>query len=71
MTKQAKAGAAKAHAAQSSGEAAAVWVPIEDLLPWAKNPRKNQPIADVAESIKKFGFAAPIIARAPTARRPR
>lgn len=37
---------------------------IRDLTPWAKNPRKNDPAVDaVAESIRRFGFASPILAR--------
>jgi hypothetical protein len=48
----------------SAAEAAAVWVPTEQLKPWAGNPRKNDPVvARVAESIKRFGFSAPIVAR--------
>lgn len=45
-------------------EAAAIWVPIGDLRPWPGNPRKNtDAIAKVAESIQRFGFGAPIVAR--------
>lgn len=45
-------------------ESAAVWVSIDELRPWDKNPRKNEKaIPKVVESIKRFGFAAPIIAR--------
>lgn len=45
-------------------EAAAVWVPISELSPWDRNPRKNDPaVKPVMESIKRFGFAAPIVAR--------
>ena len=45
-------------------EPAAVWLPIGDLKPWDKNPRKNDgAVASVAESIKRFGFGAPIVAR--------
>lgn len=45
-------------------EAAAEYVKIESLVPWAKNPRKNDPaVKEVAESIRRFGFGAPIIAR--------
>lgn len=37
---------------------------IRDLTPWAKNPRKNDPAVDaVADSIRRFGFASPILAR--------
>ncbi len=46
-------------------EAAAVWVPIAELRPWDKNPRLNEPaVAKVADSIKRFGFGSPILARA-------
>ena len=45
-------------------EPAAVWLPIGDLKPWDRNPRKNaDAVAGVADSIKRFGFGAPIIAR--------
>lgn len=41
------------------------WLPTGVLKPWAKNPRKNdgEPVDKVAESIKRFGFSAPIVAR--------
>lgn len=43
----------------------AVWFPTELLVPWKDNPRKNdgRPVEAVAQSIKRFGFASPIIAR--------
>jgi ParB-like chromosome segregation protein Spo0J len=45
-------------------EPAAVWVSIADLRPWAQNPRKNdEAVKPVMESIKRFGFASPILAR--------
>src|SRR5438445_500516 len=45
-------------------EPAARWVPIDSLRAWEKNPRHNEPaIARVAESIQRFGFGAPIVAR--------
>jgi len=45
-------------------EAAAEWVDIESLTPWADNPRNNETaVQSVAASIKRFGFASPIIAR--------
>ena len=45
-------------------EAAAVWMPIGELRPWADNPRDNAAaIPEVAKSIPRFGFASPIIAR--------
>lgn len=44
---------------------AAVWVPIASLKPWAANPRRNAQAVDaVARSIERFGFAAPVVARA-------
>ena len=43
---------------------AATWVDIETLIPWTKNPRINdQAVEHVKQSIKRFGFASPIIAR--------
>jgi DNA modification methylase len=48
----------------ASDEAAAVWMPIDDLMPWGKNPRVNdRAIPEVMASIRRFGFAAPIVAR--------
>jgi site-specific DNA-methyltransferase (adenine-specific) len=39
-------------------------VPVERLRPWMKNPRRNdRAVHEVAASIKRFGFGAPIIAR--------
>jgi DNA modification methylase len=48
--------------------AAAEWVSPADLKPWARNPRKHDDaaIAKVAESIRTFGFGAPIVARRAT-----
>lgn len=48
-----------------TGESAAEWVAIEALRPWKDNPRKNdgEPVRKVAESIQRFGFGAPILAR--------
>lgn len=47
-----------------SSQPAAVWLRIEDLKPWGKNPRKNsEAVAKVADSIQRFGFGAPILAR--------
>lgn len=43
---------------------AAEYVKIDELNEWENNPRKNDSAVDeVAESIKRFGFSAPIIAR--------
>lgn len=45
--------------------AAATWEAIDSLTPWAQNPRNNDDaVEQVAESIRRFGFAAPIVARA-------
>ena len=51
--------------AQKKAEAAATWTSVADLAPWEGNPRINdgEPVDAVADSIKRFGFAAPIIAR--------
>ena len=51
--------------ARPEPEAAAVWVPIDVLHPWKDNPRKNdgEPVRKVADSIRRFGFGAPILAR--------
>ncbi len=34
---------------------------IDDLIPYHNNPRKNQAIEKVADSIKEFGFQQPIV----------
>ena len=40
------------------------YVDIDDLKPWADNPRDNEEaVAEVARSIERFGFASPILAR--------
>jgi ParB-like chromosome segregation protein Spo0J len=45
-------------------EVAAEWVETSSLLPWANNPRINEfNVPRVVESIKRFGFGAPILAR--------
>lgn len=44
--------------------AEAEWVDIGTLTPWDKNPRKNDgAVKSVAESIKRFGWASPILVR--------
>lgn len=49
---------------ETPSEPAAVWVPLDDLRPWLGNPRKNSDaIKAVADSIRKFGFGAPLVAR--------
>ena len=43
---------------------AAVYMDIDSLVPWGDNPRDNDQAVDaVADSIKRFGFGAPIVAR--------
>lgn len=45
-------------------KAAAVYVSPSTLVGWSKNPRKNaDAVAGVVESIRRFGFGAPIVAR--------
>ena len=45
-------------------DSAAEWVGLDALRPWADNPRDNEAaVQTVADSIKRFGFASPIIAR--------
>lgn len=44
---------------------AAVWLDPKKLKPWGKNPRKNDTaVKSVADSMRRFGFGAPIVARA-------
>jgi ParB-like nuclease domain len=43
---------------------AAEWVEVDALLPWVKNPRKNDAVVDkIAASIREYGFGAPLIVR--------
>ena len=45
-------------------EAAAIWLDIQALKPWDKNPRINDSaVPGVMKSIERFGFSSPIIAR--------
>lgn len=45
--------------------AAAIWLSPDDLTPWERNPRLNDAtVARVVDSIQRFGFSAPIVARA-------
>lgn len=51
----------------SSDAPAASWEPITGLTPFAGNPRNNdRAIPVVADSIRRFGFGAPLVARAAT-----
>jgi hypothetical protein len=47
------------------GDAAATWVDIGKVHPWARNPRKitDRAVAKVVASIKIFGFSNPVVAR--------
>lgn len=46
------------------GMAAAEWVATSVLVPWSANPRENQEaVGPVVESIRRFGWGAPILAR--------
>lgn len=49
-------------------EPAAVMVPITSLVPWPGNPRRNDgaPVNAVVDSIRRFGFGSPILARRET-----
>lgn len=59
-----KTSASRARVSDEKDESAAVWVDIDSLTPWEKNPRINDAaVPKVADSIKRFGFASPIIAR--------
>lgn len=44
---------------------AAVMVPLAALTPWPDNPRHNDgaPVDAVVDSIRRFGFGAPVLAR--------
>jgi hypothetical protein len=57
--------AAKAVPVPQADDPAAVWVARSSLHAWSDNPRKNdgEPVRKVMESIRRFGFAAPIVAR--------
>lgn len=55
-----KAAAVRTPAKKHVGE----WTDITKIKPWARNPRKNDAaVPKVAESIKRFGFASPIVVR--------
>ena len=44
-------------------KSAALWIPTVELSAWQQNPRDNDhAVPEVVKSIKRFGFAAPIIA---------
>jgi ParB family chromosome partitioning protein len=40
------------------------WVDVGDLVPWEGNPRHNQmAVKDIMNSIERFGFSTPLVAR--------
>jgi len=50
---------------QATAKAAAVYVPLAELVPFAENPRKNEKaVAPVADSLIRFGWGPVITARA-------
>jgi hypothetical protein len=53
-------------ASASDVEAAAVWKDPAELHPWSKNPKPLEPknVREMTRSIRRFGFGAPIVARA-------
>ena len=49
---------------ETKRELAAEWTHISKICEWEENPRFNEAAIDaVADSIKKFGFSSPIVAR--------
>ena len=50
-----------------NASAAAVYLPVADLRLWPKNPRKNDgAVEQIAASIARFGFAAPVVVQKST-----
>jgi len=48
----------------AESETAAEWLSVSELVPWSENPRINDAaVSEVSQSIKRFGFGAPIVAR--------
>lgn len=48
-------------------DAAATWEDIDSVFPWERNPRNNEEAVDeVAQSIQRFGFGAPLVVRLAT-----
>lgn len=48
----------------NTDEPPAVWVDVDKLVPWSKNPRRNEPsVETVIKSIRRFGWGAPLTAR--------
>ena len=57
-------------AAEIMGDAAAIWMPIDDLVPWGENPRRipESAVRKVAIGMCSLGYGAPGIIRAETKR---
>ena len=54
----------KSEPVRSSDHPAAIYLHPDELTPWSQNPRVNEhAVQDVANSITRFGFASPIVAR--------
>jgi len=50
-----------------NASAAAVYLPVADLRLWPKNPRQNDgAVSQIAASIARFGFAAPVVVQKST-----
>jgi ParB-like chromosome segregation protein Spo0J len=50
-----------------NASAAAVYLPVAELRLWPKNPRKNDgAVEQIAASIARFGFAAPVVVQKST-----
>lgn len=43
--------------------AAAVYVPLDELKPWGRNPKPHEDVGAIVASIIRFGIAAPLVAR--------
>ena len=51
-------------AVEAKPESAAIWLEIDKLVPWDRNPRHNEKAVEkVVVSLKRFGWGAPIVAR--------
>lgn len=44
-------------------EEAAVWIHMDDLIEWPDNPKPHEDVADIVDSIERFGFGDPLVAR--------
>ena len=48
---------------QPDAEAPAQWVALDDLVPWAANPKPHEDVSHIVDSIQRFGFGDPLVAR--------